>query len=301
MYENGVMLRLKYQHLLPSGGFFRLSNMRIVSSVPERTIMSLQSFMAGFLPPPLHQSNLPIFWQPFPFDIDYDGKLVYMRLDNSCPVFLQHAYMLMMNPPAEVAAWMAADKEAFKAFSQKLGSPISTIENVLIVSDALKIQMGIDPTMPQWAKDGFTNTFQKYGVLSTTMLHKNPTMIKIRGGPMLTEMVNNMVAVANGNASGKKVLLYSAHDITVSSLAYALGVEEQIPRHISYSDSIMVDLVGVGSGEASVEVIYMDNANKVPKAFHLSVPGCGKSCSLSRFRQAVQGMMVDDYKKLCGL
>lgn len=68
-------MRLKYQHLFPEDGYFRLSNMRIMSSVPDRCIMSLQSFMSGFLPPPLLDLTLPLYWQPFTHATDHAGQV----------------------------------------------------------------------------------------------------------------------------------------------------------------------------------------------------------------------------------
>lgn len=75
LYENGILLRLKYYDLFPKDGFFRLSNMQILTSVPERTMMSLQSFMAGFFPPPLADLTLPIYWQPFFTNVDYKARV----------------------------------------------------------------------------------------------------------------------------------------------------------------------------------------------------------------------------------
>lgn len=68
-------MHLKYQHLLPSDGYFRLSNMKITSSVSDRCIMSLQSFMGGFLPPPLLDLTLPLYWQPFTHSVDDTGRV----------------------------------------------------------------------------------------------------------------------------------------------------------------------------------------------------------------------------------
>lgn len=302
LYENGVLMRLKYHHLLPKDGFFRMSNMQIISSFPERCIMSLQSFMAGFMPPPVLDTTLPIYWQPFTFEVDHAGRIVYLLFDaEACPVFVQGAYNYMMNPPEPLASWIAADKAAFAEFATKLGTPINGVMDVLLVSDALKIQKGTDKKMPQWALDGYETTFKKYGMLLKTMPHATETMIKIRGGPMLTQIVENMVAVANNGTSAKKVLLYSAHDATIASLAFALKVEDQIPEPVSYSDSIMVDLVSNGNGEPLVEVFYLDYSSFLPNSYKLKVPGCGTSCTLSTFRNAVKDMMVDDLDKLCGL
>lgn len=302
LYENGVMLRAKYYHLLPSDGFFRTSNMRIITSVPDRCIMSLQSFMAGFFPPPVLDMTLPIYWQPFTFEIDYEGRMVYVSEDEaSCPIFMREAYGYMANPGAELSGWLAADKTAFSDFATLLGAEISDVIDVMSVSDTLKIQQMIDSTVPQWAKDAYTKTFKKYNILVKTLVNATPKMVKIRGGPMITEMVENMVRIANGDSTGKKVLLYSAHDSTIASLAYALGVIDQIPEPISFSDTIMVDLVQNASEEPRVEVIYLDKANIIPRSFKLNVPGCGESCTLGTFQNAVKDMFVEDFDALCSV
>lgn len=304
LYENGVMLRLKYFHLLPDDGFFNIQNMRILSSVPDRTIMSLQSFMAGFLPPPVLDTTLPLYWQPFTFEIDYPGRVVYLKLDyETCPVFYMHMGAAISDPTTEYAAWLAEDQVPIKEFIARIGATISSrnLVDVIGLSDDLKVLKGIDPTMPQWAIDAFHDTFQKYGILVKVGYHLNREMIKIRGGPMLTQIVDNMVAVANNETSAKNVLLFSAHDITVASLAFALGVEDQIPEPISYSDTIMVDLVESGNGEPLVQVVYMDNENTIPRVINLNVPGCGTSCSLTTFRNAVSDMLVEDFDQMCGL
>lgn len=303
MYENGVMLRVKYHNLFPKDGFFRLSNMRVLCSVPQRTTMSLQSFMAGFFPPPLLDTNLPIYWQPFFYDIDYAGRVLYFNDDfSTCPVYGAEIYKFMTNPPAEQMRWLEDDKAILEDLASRLGiAPIKDLVTALMVADGVKVLISIDPKTPQWAVDAYKNTLFKYGELLKTFPHSTPVMVKIRGGPMVTEMVKNMEAIARNDQSGKKVLIYSAHDMTVASLAFALGVEDQIPAPISFSDTIMVDLVDRKGSELAVEVVYMDNVNIIPRKILLSVPGCGTSCPLSVFRNAVKDVLVDDLDKLCGL
>lgn len=141
--------------------------------------MSLGSFMAGFLPPPLLDTNLPIYWQPYTFDIDYEGRVVHLKFD-ACPAYVKELSTFQTNPPAEVAAWLAADAEAIKQFSVKLGAPINGLMDVFSVGDSLKTLKGIHPNMPQWAQDGYNNTFKMYRVLIKTMFHQTKSMVKVR-------------------------------------------------------------------------------------------------------------------------
>lgn len=75
MYELGEYLRSRYSHLVPTDGFFRKRNMQILSSRSDRCVMSLQSFMAGFMPPPVTDFTLPVMWQPFAMAVDNDAEV----------------------------------------------------------------------------------------------------------------------------------------------------------------------------------------------------------------------------------
>lgn len=64
MYTLGENLRRRYHRLLPSDDFYAAECMEVMSSPRERTLMSSQSFLAGFIPPPIERNLLPISWQP---------------------------------------------------------------------------------------------------------------------------------------------------------------------------------------------------------------------------------------------
>lgn len=66
MYNLGTKLANRYKKLIPSNGFYTTNEMFVLSSAHERCLMSGQSFLAGFLPPPVQGEThkLPIAWQP---------------------------------------------------------------------------------------------------------------------------------------------------------------------------------------------------------------------------------------------
>lgn len=182
-----------------------------------------------------------------------------------------------------------------------MGVPLVTQSQIYLLGDTILAMISVDCEVPQWAVDAYYNTLNKYMIGHFANIARNPRLAKIRGGPLVTEIVNNMVAVDQG--SGKKVLIYSAHDLTVASLAVALGVGDQLPDRISYSDAIMVDLVEAkaGSLEPTVEVIYLSKANTIPERIPMALPGCGVSCTLTAFRAATSAMMVADWDQICAV
>lgn len=297
MYDNGALLRLKYQHLFPENGFFRLNNMQIMSSVPERTMMSLQSFMAGFFPPPLLDTSLPIWWQPFFTTVDHEGKVVYMNLEG-CPRYIQELMVFLAYPPAQIVAWIEEDRAALDELSAIAGVPLDNFMEIMGFGEVIKAQIYIDPKTPQWAIDAYYDILKKYVEASFALMHGNAIMIKIRGGPLITEIVDNFGAVASNAGDGRPIMIYSAHDMTVLSLAYVLGVEAQVPALPNYSDTFLVDLLDNGD----VQVIYMNTERTLPTRTVMNVPGCGTQCPLSTFRLAVGDKLITgDWKTLCAV
>lgn len=293
MYDTGALLRLKYSHLFPDNGYFRLRNMRIMTSVPERTMMSLQSFMAGFFPPPLLDSTLPIWWQPFFTEVDHKGEVIYFDQEQ-CPRYIQQLYGIMMNPPEDVLRWVEEDREILDYVSQQTGAPLNNFMEVMMFSETLKAQIYIEP-VPSWLVEIYYSTLEKYVARSFTLMHHTFEMQRIRGGPLITQIVENLEAVQRGDSSGAPIMIYSAHDMTIFSLAFALGVQDQIPAIVNYADTMMVDLMRNGN----VEVYYLNNGKTIPTRTLLNVPGCGRSCPLATFRRAVANMIVTDLNALC--
>lgn len=202
----------------------------------------------------------------------------------------------MKNPPADLKAWFEQDHDVLEKLSEMAGKPLKTVREVGLFADMIRTQIYFDPDVPQWALDAYYNTLDKYLERMLLLFHGTKEMVKIRGGPLLTEIVDNMMAVQCKEKSGKNFLIYSAHDITVLSLAHVLGVESQIPAHPHYSDTFMVDLLENGE----VQVVYMNTEdNDDPQMTVMNVPGCGKSCPLEKFREVFKDMLVEDWNLLC--
>lgn len=69
MFNIGVLLRSRYEHLLPPDGLYSKNDMHVVSSNLERCLMSVQSLLAGLMPPLENDNPLPLHWQPIPVSI----------------------------------------------------------------------------------------------------------------------------------------------------------------------------------------------------------------------------------------
>lgn len=197
--------------------------------------------------------------------------------------------------------WMEANEEEVLRIAALAGIQIKSYQDVGGLAQSMKAMLYLGCKLPQWAMDAFNGTLQlqEFSQVNWHVLFDNDVMRMTRGGTIVTQIVNNMVAVANGEEAGKNFKIYSAHDMTVAALAFALGVDDQLPMEINYGDLIMVDLVQNGSAEPKVEVIYLSKEAAIPQMIPMNVPGCGFSCTLTAFRAATSDMMVEDYDALC--
>lgn len=64
MYHLGRNLHTRYYRLLPKDGLYSKEEILVQSSASERCVMSVQSFLAAFMPPLENRNPLPIPWQP---------------------------------------------------------------------------------------------------------------------------------------------------------------------------------------------------------------------------------------------
>lgn len=300
MYANGLFLRPRYAHLFPANGFFHTDNMRTLTSPPDRCVMSLQSFMAGFLQPPAHNNTISVHWQPFGMEVDSDGELVYFLAKN-CPIFQELWHDLQVNPPADVQQWLKEDQEILVQLGKVFGLPLDYFLIVIMVGDLIRTNISM-PTeyTPDWAREVYYTTLEKYLVRFLNMAHETEEMMRIRGSPLITEIVNNFDAVAEGRVTGKSFLIYSSHDLTIITLARVIGVYDQLPALASYADTIMLELVdNEGGKEMQVQAVYVDYAGAQPQLYHLSIPGCEQQCSLTMFKEIVREFLVD-LADVCG-
>lgn len=273
--------------------------MQILSSVPERTIMSLQSFMAGFFPPPLLDMTLPVYWQPFTFSIDTKAEALHFDLE-VCPKYGLAIMEQLNNPPEPYRTWLAQDQEALEELSRLFALDLSDGFNFIYALDLVNAKHLMGEDTPAWAVQAYQNTLSKYENMTTAMSAGDENTMKVRGGFVIREIVENMEAIISGSEDAKEFMIYSAHDGNVIIISQILDVVSQVPIP-QYGATIVMDLVDTGASELQVQIFYVDNSENVPDRFALNMPGCGFSCNFSTFKGLVQKYMVSDMTSFCAL
>lgn len=278
-----------------------MSKIRAVSSSSDRAISSLTAFMAGFFPPPPSDKTVPIPWQAFPFAVDNEARLLTLE-PTACSRYLKEYLETVANLDSDptIQSWMTEDKELRDRIGEFVGRPLNTFKDVFLAGEVLRTESFLNSTIPEWVlKD--THHMERYAMRYADAYHETEYMTKVRGGPMITEVVDNMFAKWQNNSTAHNIIVFSAHDFTLHGMVLVLDVRSQVPLY-KYGDTIAIEMhQTVDGNEPEVQVYYNSYTSNPKLRFQLFVPGCGSPCTLTRFSAIVGKYIVRDFDDMCQL
>ncbi|XP_012253608.2 venom acid phosphatase Acph-1-like isoform X2 [Athalia rosae] len=287
LYNFGQTLRKKYDKFL--GPLYYPSVVESRSTDYERTKMSLQLVLNGLFPPaPCQQWRNGVDWQPIP--------TLYARKEDD--------WILRpdLNPKA-LAATKRYEKtpEYQKRFSdmKELGKYLEKITNksyenildlaLLYVTLAREASMGKE--LPAWSKDLFPNgRLLKAGTFYFDAQSVNDEIRRLHGGALLRKITDDFASCRNGTLEeGKKLYLYSAHDLNVAGLLGALGIwKSHMPE---FSSAVIIELLEC-DGEYFIKIIHYLG---IPPTFvEMRLPGCEKLCPMDKFMDVLKHVIPTD-------
>lgn len=75
------------------------------------------------------------------------------------------------------------------------------------------------------------------------MITETPYMMKVKGGALLTEMVDIMAKKRGGTlAPDRSIFAYSAHDVTLVNLMRALDIINQTSKKPDYASALVFEM-----------------------------------------------------------
>ncbi|XP_057348573.1 prostatic acid phosphatase isoform X1 [Manis pentadactyla] len=263
-YELGQYLRRRYGKFLNES--YKHEQVYIRSTDVDRTLMSALANLAALFPPEgisVWNPNLP--WQPIPVHTVpvSEDQLLYLPFRN-CPRFQE------------------LEKETLKSKEfQKRLHPYKGVHNF---------------TLPSWVTGDTMVKLRELSELSLLSLygiHKQKEKSRLQGGVLVGEILNHMRSAAQP-ASCRRLIMYSAHDTTVSGLQMALDVYNGILP--PYASCHLMELY-LEKGEYFIEMYYRNETQREPHA--LTLPGCTPSCPLMRFAKLVTPVIPKDWPTEC--
>ncbi|XP_044275101.1 lysosomal acid phosphatase-like [Varanus komodoensis] len=299
-FRLGQSIKLRYSNFLSSE--YKRKEIYVRSTDYDRTIMSAQVNLAGMYPPTGSQSwNSAIYWQPIPVHTvpRSQEKLLSYPIEG-CPRF----YKLLKESMAE-PSFQATVKKQLKFLSRlslNLGYDMKTLmdfnnHKLWNAYDALRVQKIHKQPVPSWAGMHLMMRLGQLLEYSLNVLFGGPKRVeksRLQGGVLVKAILDKLTKAAE-SADATKMIMYSAHDITIVALQIALNVFNlKLPP---YAACQFFELYKEDSGEYTVEMHYQNSTFAEP--YSLILPGCSNACPLEQFRKLVSPVIADDWDQEC--
>ncbi|XP_045859515.1 prostatic acid phosphatase isoform X2 [Meles meles] len=261
-YELGQYIRKRYRKFLNES--YKPEQVYIQSTDIDRTLMSAMTTLAGLFPPEgvsIWNPSLP--WQPIPV----------------------HTLSL------------SEDRDFIETLPTFTGCHTQDLFGMWTkVYDPLFCESIHNFTLPSWATEDTMiklKELSELSILSIYGIHKQKEKSRLQGGVLVREILKHMKSAAQPS-NHRKLVMYSAHDTTVSGLQMALEVYNGILP--PYASCHIMELY-LEKGGYFVEMYYRNETQHEP--YPLTLPGCTPSCPLTEFAKLVAPVIPQDWSTEC--
>ncbi|XP_066905315.1 uncharacterized protein [Halyomorpha halys] len=291
-YELGKWLRKRYDSLIP-GGKYSKDLIYVQSSDWDRTLMSAQSNLAGMFPPAENQFSTDLDWQPIPVHTIPSKLDKLIAVQYPCPRLKEEWHNIKHSPI--VKRYNKVHQKLYTELTKNCGETVDSPRTVGNKFITLLIETLRNYTIPDWAKDVFPDTLYRVTSFSFQMRTMTDTMRRLRGGPLLKDIITHMKQKRDGTLKPNRNLwVYSGHDTTVAALLDTMRVFK--PHVPLFAATIMVELRKNQDNDHFVSVYYKP-LNEQPEL--LTISGCDPLCPLDRFESLLSNVIPVDWNAEC--
>ncbi|GAB1294602.1 Prostatic acid phosphatase [Apodemus speciosus] len=294
-YELGSYIRRRYGRFLNDS--YKHDQVYIRSTDVDRTLMSAMTNLAALFPPEgISVWNPRLLWQPIPVHTVSlsEDRLLYLPF-RDCPRFQELKSETLKSEEFQKRL------HPYKSFIDTLPSLSGFDEQDLFaiwskIYDPLYCESVHNFTLPSWATEDAMIKLKELSELSLLSLygiHKQKEKSRLQGGVLVNEILKNM-RLATQSQKFRKLVMYSAHDTTVSGLQMALDVYNGLLP--PYASCHIMELYHDDGGHF-VEMYYRNETQNEP--YPLTLPGCTHSCPLEKFAELLDPVIPQDWATEC--
>ncbi|XP_051168236.1 venom acid phosphatase Acph-1-like [Leptopilina boulardi] len=260
----GIFLRNTYNEFLEtnySSGFVEARSTKI-----NRTQESLKLVLKGLYP----EASVPVIVNPIHND--------YLFFPQMCIRY--NVEYVKAKLSKDVKDELNKLKDFRKNLTNWTGKKIKSALDMYFIYTTLECENFMNLTLPPWTIGVYPDgDLLKGSVLEYKIMNYNKNMIRQNGGMLVKKFIEDMKAVGNGSMDKKrKIMLYSAHDITVAAVLKALDV--YYPHVPKFSSAVIVELHLIEQ-KYFVKILYYLGVPGEMK--ELQIPGCNILCSFDEF------------------
>ncbi|XP_012150040.1 lysosomal acid phosphatase [Megachile rotundata] len=291
MYNTGRWIRNRYGSVI---GNRYLSNLSLTqSSYADRCLMSAEALLAGLYPPSPEEIFFPgLNWRPVPVHSTPRNLDKIITVKASCPrleAALKEAYANESARPGTPSA------EYYKQLSSYAGKNIATITDVEFLYNTLEIEQLHGLKLPAWTNEYYNLRMRELAARSLAIFTSNVLQQRLRGGPLLKEILTRMQAFKNGDDT-RRAYFYSAHDTTLVNLLRTMGFTNEYFKP-DYGAMLIFQLHNV-SDFTEIKLMYRNNSNTATP-HPMEIPKCTTPCTLENLTSLWKNVLPDNWDDEC--
>lgn len=293
-YNQGLYLRERYNKFL--GPTYTPDIFYLQSTAVDRTKMSGMLEAAALWKPSEEQAFKPdLPWQPVTLFYQPRAEDTLMLVWDTCPKYAKLRHSIVELP--EVQKIQEDNNELYEELTNLTGMLISTPDDVGSLYGTLTAEDHMNLTLPEWTKDYYPDKLIPLTLYELQLNVYNDLLRKLKGGPFLKKIVNDMLMKKEGTLEPqkRKMYMYIGHDSTIVTLLDAMHIwNNQMPH---YNIMIMIELHKSPESDWNVQLFLRNTTAHEP--YPLTIPGCATACPLEEMVQLLKPMIPDNWEEEC--
>ncbi|CAF3407362.1 unnamed protein product [Rotaria socialis] len=298
----GQYIRERYSDLLNST--YVASEITIRSSDYDRTLMSAYSNLVGLYPSTknfelpesfLHSNTWPesLPWQPIPVHT-VPKPIDHLMAVSSCGQYEELVEILRKS--SRIQRLNDEFRDFFTFLEKHTNQSIADIFIAWDIADTILIE-AIYNVAPAWVTPSILRQLRQISDLCFYHLLYSYRINRLRGGPLIRDILNNIEKITTNNEQGRKAKLYFGHDITISAILAFLDVNyvHQPP----FASGLFFDLYQQDDNSYAIQLEYLNKTNSQDTQI-ITLPEClNAMCPLERFIELYEEKLPGDMDKEC--
>jgi lysosomal acid phosphatase len=248
--------------------------------------------------PPLENSNpLPLPWQPVPIYTIPRNSDDLIAQKRPCPKY-DDVYKEVLKSP-EIRKLDEENQNLYRILSVNTGENISSLLDVELLHGTLEAEEFAGWELPDWTEGVFPSKTLPIAERYLRLITETPFMKRIKAGPLMSEIIENMFSNKNNLPQEKSINIYSAHDVTLVNLMNSMAILDQTTNKPRFASALAIELhQSYSSIDLDVKIYYyFDSDDKYPK--YVTLENCDEPCTLTKFRKVMNHLIVNDFERLC--
>ncbi|CAL1271851.1 unnamed protein product [Larinioides sclopetarius] len=270
------------------------------SSGIDRCLDSASSNLASFYSPDERwKLEDDLKWQPIPIHylpVDID---IYFNNLRSCPRAFSE-FLKQINSK-EVQDLYQTHQTLVEVVTKESGMNYTLEDNPFELFDTLEIEKKYNLTIPKWA-DIYWNEMSYIASVNFQAYYSSHTQLRMRAGPFLGLLSNNLMNKINGKTPDLKVVMSSSHDILLATVLRALNFTN-MPQP-PYCATMLFELHKMAEGAMTVRLLYLNSTDPLSdmgKPHVLTLDNCSEFCPVEYFINSFQSLIPNNWEEECQL